>query len=100
MNTTAAMSFFALLHLLQRQRVRDEGLVDVDAEPAEDQRTGVGSRRAQRVEVHLLAGEILQALDLGPHEDVQLRREEVQQVGDVPAELGKLDAVFLQRDRS
>ena len=61
--------------------MRNEGLIDVDAEPAEDQRAGVGGGSAQGIEVHLLAGEIVQALDLGPNEDMQLRREEIEQVG-------------------
>ena len=87
----------ALAHLLQRHLVRNEGLLDVDAQPAEDQRAGVGGGRPQGVEVHLLAGEVLQALDLGPDEDVQLRREEIEQVGDVAPDFRELDPVLFQR---
>src|SRR6195256_3213926 len=59
------------LHLLQRYGVRNKHLLDVNAEAAENQGTGIGSGGALRIEVDFLAGQIRQRSHLGPNEDVQ-----------------------------
>ena len=80
----------ALLHLAHGDAVRDEGRLHVDAELLEDDRAGIGGGRALGVEVHHLAGEILDRVDLRPHEDVRFRRKQVDQVVDAPPGVGEL----------
>src|ERR1700736_4963089 len=87
----------ALAHLLQRDLMGNEGLLHVDAEAAEDHGPRIGGGRALGVEIHFLAGEILQALDLRPNEHVHLRREEIQQVGDAALYLRHLNLVLFER---
>src|SRR6202043_747060 len=87
----------AFAHLLQRDLMGNEGLLHVDAEAAEDQRSRIGGGRALGVEIHFLAGEILQALDLRPNEHVHLRREEIEQVGDAALYLRYLNLVLFER---
>ena len=70
---------------------------DIDAEAAEDQRSRIGGSRALGVEIHFLAGEILQALDFGPNKDMQLRGKEIEQVGDPAPDLRYLNLVLLER---
>src|ERR1700737_3689517 len=87
----------ALAHLLQRDLLGNEGLLHVDAEAAEDHGPRIGGGRALGVEIHFLAGEILQALDLRPNEHVHLRREEIEQVGDAALYLRHLYLVLFER---
>jgi hypothetical protein len=60
----------AFAHLFQRDLMRDERLLDIETETAENQRSRVCRSGAQRVEIHLLAGEVVEALDLGPDEEM------------------------------
>ena len=78
------------LHLLHGDVVGNERRLHLDAELLEDDRPGIGGRRALGIEVHHLAGEVLERLDLGPHEHVRLRGEQVQQVVDAPPGVGEL----------
>src|SRR4029077_19803465 len=87
----------AFAHLLQRDLMRNEGLFYVDAESAEDQRPRICRSRALGVEIFLLAREVLQALDLGPDKDVQLRREQIEQVRDAAPDLRYLNLVLFER---
>src|ERR1700746_618684 len=61
----------ALAHLFQRNLMRDECLLHVETEAAEDQRPRISRGCALRVEIHLLADKILETLDLRPDEDMQ-----------------------------
>src|SRR6185312_14451767 len=76
--------------------MRNERLFCIDAETAEDQRPRICRRRALGVEIYLLASEILQALDLGPDKDMQLRGEEIEQVSDPTPDLRDLDLVLFE----
>ena len=81
----------ARLHLLHGDVVGNERRLHVDAELLEDDRPGIGGGRALRIEVHHLAGEILQRVDLGPHEhDAASDGKQVQQVVDPPPGAGEL----------
>ena len=53
--------------------------------------------RILSVEIYLPADEILQALDLGPDKDMQLRREEIEQVRDPAPDLRYLNLVLFER---
>ena len=75
----------------------NEGLFCIDAKAAEDQRPRIGCGRALSVEIHFLAGEILQALDLGPDKDMQLRGEEIEQVRDPTLDVWYLNLVLFER---
>src|SRR5882672_942828 len=77
----------------------NEGLFYIDAEATEDQRPRIGGGRALGVEIHFLASEILQALNLRPNEDMQFRREEIEQVGDATLDLRHLNLVLFERVR-
>jgi hypothetical protein len=46
------------LHHLKCDRMREESLVDIDPEPAENEWARIGCRRPLRIEVDLLAGEL------------------------------------------
>ena len=61
--------------------MRNERLLHVETEAAKDQRPGIGCGRALVVEIHLLADEVVQALNFRPDEDVQFRRKQIQHVG-------------------
>src|ERR1700682_2305594 len=87
----------ALAHLLQRDLMGNEGPLHVDAEAAEDHGPRIGGGRAPGGEIHFLAGEILQALDLRPNEHVHLRREEIEQVGDAALYLRYLNLVLFEQ---
>ena len=50
-----------------------------------------------RVKIHLFAGEILQTLYLGAHENMQFGREEIEEINEAAADLGKLYFVFVER---
>ncbi len=69
-------------HLFHRGRVRDEGLFHIDAELPEDDGPRERGRSALRIEVDDLAFEILERVDLRPHEDVHLGGEQAHQVVD------------------
>ena len=75
----------------------NESLFCIDAEAAEDQRPRIGCGRALGVEIHLLAGKILQALDLGPDKDMQLGGEETEQVRDPTLDVRCLELVLFER---
>ena len=89
-----AATSVALPHLLHGHVVRNERRLHVDAELLEDDRAGEVGRGARRIEVHHLAGEILQRVDLRPDEHVHLRREQAQQVVDAPPGIGELGLVL------
>ena len=65
----------ALLHFLERDGVVEVGALDLQAEAVEDDAAGVVGRAADRVEVDLLAPQILERVDLRAHIDVQLALE-------------------------
>src|SRR5262245_13038607 len=77
--------------------MRNERVFRIDAEPAEDQRPRICRSRALGVEIYLLAGEILQALDLRPDKDVKLRREQIEQVSNPTPDLRDLNLVLFER---
>jgi len=51
---------FSALHLFQCHLMRNEHLFHIQTQPAEDQRTGIGGRRALRIEIDLLALEVFE----------------------------------------
>jgi hypothetical protein len=65
-----AASDLSAPHHLECDRMREESLVDIDPEPAENEWAGIGCRRPLRIEVDLLAGELGERSDLGTDEDV------------------------------
>ncbi len=75
------------LHLLDGDGVVDENRLHLHAHALEQDRCGHGGAGARRVEAHPLALEILEALDLGPHQHVDLGdvhfRDEVHALLDV-----------------
>src|ERR1700682_3282289 len=85
------------LHLLQRCRVRDKHLLDVEAETAENQGTGIGGGGALRIEVDLLARQIRKRPDLGSNEDMQFGGKQIQQVSHALLNLRHLRFVLFQR---
>src|SRR5216684_8096591 len=85
------------LHLLKRYRVRDKHLVDIDAEAAENQGTGIGGGGALRIEVDFLARQIRQRSDLRPNEDVQFGRKQIQQISKALLNLRHLRLVLFKR---
>jgi hypothetical protein len=50
--------------------MREESLVDIDPEPAENEWAGIGWRCPSSIEVDLLAGELAERSDLGTDEDM------------------------------
>ena len=52
--------------------MRHELGFDLDAEAFEHDRAGIGRRRALGIEIDPLAGEVLELVDLRPHEHVHL----------------------------
>ena len=89
--------YLTISHLFQRDLMRDEHLLYIQTQTAEDQRPRIGCGSALGVEIHFLAGEILQALYLRPNEDMQFRREEIEQVGDATPDLRYLNLVLFER---
>ena len=79
--------------------MRDKGFLDIDSQPGENQRPGIGCRRAQGVEVHLFTPEIIKRLDFRSHEYVKLRGEKVQDIGDLLLDVRHLRLVFLHNVR-
>ncbi len=79
--------------------MRNERLLHIEPETAEDQRSGIGGRGAERVEIHLLADEIVQAVDLRPDEDMQLGREEIEHIVDLVLNVRDLALVLVERVR-
>src|SRR5258708_3548115 len=67
--------YLALTHLLERNLMRDERLVHLEAEPTEDQWARIGRCGTLGIEVHFFAGEIVQTLNLGTNEDMKFGRE-------------------------
>ena len=60
----------SLPHHIEYDRMREESLVDIDPEPAENEWAGIGCRCPLSIEVDLLAGEIGERSGLGTDEDV------------------------------
>ena len=75
----------------------NEHLLDINAEPAEDQGAGIGGGGPLCVEVDLLAGEIGQGFDFRADEDVQLGRKQAQDRDDLLLNLRNLRLVLLER---
>ena len=59
-----------------------------EADQLEDERSGVSCRRAARIEVDRFAGEILQPIDLRPHQDLHLGRRKPSNVVDLVIDRG------------
>ena len=64
---------------------------------AEDQRSRIGRSGAERIEIHLLAGEVGKTLDFRPHEDMQFGWEQIKHVGDLALNIRHLVLVLLER---
>jgi hypothetical protein len=60
-------------------------------------RPRIGRSGALRIEIDLLAGEIAQALNLRPNEDMQLGREQIQDIRNSPLDVRHLALVLLER---
>src|SRR5438093_6610451 len=67
--------YLALTHLFERNLMRNERLFHLEAEPTEDQWARIGRCGTLGIEVHLLAGEIVQTLNLGTNKDMKFGRE-------------------------
>ena len=74
----------ALAHGLERQRIVHEHLLDLHAETVEDDVAGIVGGAADRVEADLLAGQVLDGLDLGAHVKMELALEHGDHVVDAP----------------
>src|SRR5207245_6323415 len=87
----------ATSHLFDRQWMRDEHLLHVEPQSAENHGAGESCCGATGVEVDLLAPQIGKRVDLRPNENMQLGRKQIENVGDAPAHVGQLLLVFLKR---
>src|SRR5262245_66581333 len=77
--------------------MRDESLVHIEPQTAEEQRAGIGGCRPLGVEVDLLADEVAQRLDLRSHEHVQFGGEQVEDVSDPILDVRYLRLVLIKR---
>src|SRR5262245_40053994 len=59
-------------HLLDRQTMLEQNRLNLDAKSLEDHRPGDARTRSLDVKSHLLARQILQAVDAGARQDVEL----------------------------
>ncbi len=77
----------ARLQLLQRRRLVDQDLIDLDAEPLEHDGAGEARAGAGRAEINLLAAQILEALNVVARQDVEFRDRQPDDVVDALLEI-------------